>query len=124
MCQRKRAQPTRPMTNAAGAHTASTTPRNCHSRLGARARGETESEREFKQGPLRGALIVRESGARFRVSRCRRIRQKHQGRGGESGRFGESSKNPLITDKTGFKVVAQTGIEPVTQGFSVLCSTN
>jgi hypothetical protein len=34
------------------------------------------------------------------------------------------TQNPLPLTEQRVKVVAQTGIEPVTQGFSVLCSTN
>jgi hypothetical protein len=42
------------------------------------------------------------------------------------GWCGFDSKKPRLTvaGEAGSKVVAQPGIEPGTQGFSVLCSTN
>ena len=40
------------------------------------------------------------------------------------GHFPQRSRGAHVSGTPRLKMVARTGIEPVTQGFSVLCSTN
>jgi hypothetical protein len=65
-----------------------------------------------------GAVLIVEAGKRGGANfRCWKFCWKNR-------RFRDIKKPLTIEDKRFLKLVARTGIEPVTQGFSILCSTN